>query len=147
MWGNNYRQLETSRTGYVAKITQRASPYVLRLSLILALLDQSPLIEVQHLRAALAVWKYAEDSARYIFGNKLDNPTAEKILIAMQSNEEKKLDRTEIKYLFNNHGSKSQIDAALQYLLESNLVRYEKTSTTGRPKETWFACDKSDKSD
>jgi hypothetical protein len=147
IWSANYERLETSRTGYIAKITQRASPYVLRLSLIFAVLDESPVIEAAHLNAALAVWQYSEDSARFIFGNKLDNPIAERILTAMRETAESKLERTEIRDLFNRHANKAQIDAALQYLLEANLVKLEKTTTGGRSKETWIACDKSDKSD
>ena len=37
-------------------------------------------VKTHHLRAALAVWQYCEDSARYISGNSLGDPIADKLL-------------------------------------------------------------------
>jgi hypothetical protein len=145
LWISAYEHLETSRFGYLAKITQRASPYVLRLSLIFALLDESNLVEKRHLEAALAVWQYAEDSARYVFGGKLDNQAAEKILAAIRENAENGMTRTEIRDLFDRHISVEKLKAALELLLESGLAKPVKKETKGRTKEIWFACDKSDK--
>jgi hypothetical protein len=146
IWAANYERLETSRFGFLAKVTQRASPYVLRLSLIYALLDRSSRIEKQHLEAALSVWQYAEDSARYIFGERLGDPAAEKVLSALKTNLEKGLTRTEIRDLFDRHIEKSKLDSALQFLLENGLAAPRKVETGGRSKEVWFACVISDKS-
>ena len=38
------------------------------------LLDRSGVVEVEHLRAAIAVWDYCEASAAYIFGGKVGDP-------------------------------------------------------------------------
>lgn len=138
IWVREYERLETSRHGYLAKITQRASPYTLRLACIYALLDQSSAIDAVHLESALAFWKYAEDSARYIFGESLGNETAETILTALKETEGG-LSRTAIRDLFDRHISKSRLDAALQSLLESNLAHFETQNTGGRKRETWFA--------
>lgn len=133
-----YQKLETSRCGALAKITQRASPYVLRLSCIFALLDGKNEIDRKHLEAALAVWQYAEDSARYIFGDGIGNKNSETILNALRE-AENGLTRTEIRDLFDRHISKEKLDAALQFLLENNLARFEKQETKGKAKEIWFA--------
>ncbi len=146
IWVSVYEHLETSRFGYLARITQRASPYVLRLSLIFALLDKSPLIEKSHLEAALSVWQYSEDSARYNFGERLENQTAERILSALRENLETGLTRTEIRDLFDRHISNQKLNAALSELLEYKLAEPRKIKTGGKPKEVWFACVKSDKS-
>jgi Ca2+-binding EF-hand superfamily protein len=140
LWASSYERLETSRFGFLAKITQRASPYVLRFSLIFALLDKSPLIEKAHLEAALSVWQYSEDSARYIFGERLDNQTAERILTALKENQEKGLTRTEIRDLFDRHISNEKLNAALSLLLENGLAEPKKEETKGRAKEIWFPC-------
>jgi hypothetical protein len=137
-WAKEYERLETSRVGYLAKITQRASPYVLRLSCIYALLGQSSCIETRHLESALAVWQYAEDSARYIFGEKLGNETAERILNAIRNTPEG-ISRTAIRNIFDRHITKPQLDSALQFLLENELARCERESTNGKPKEIWIA--------
>ncbi len=146
IWATEYERLETGRFGYLAKITQRASPYVLRLALIFALLDKSPVIEKAHLEAALSVWQYSEDSARYVFGERLENLTAEKILTALKENQETGLTRTELRDLFDRHISNQKLEAALSLLLEYNLAKPQKIKTGGKPKETWFACVKSVKS-
>jgi len=140
LWAFSYRRLETSRFGYLAKVTQRASPYVLRLSCIFALLDQSEQIERIHLETALSVWQYSEDSARYIFGERLDDQTAERILTALRESKENGLTRTEIRELFDQHISKEKLNNALQTLLESGLAEVKREETKGRPKETWLAC-------
>lgn len=48
--------------------TGRAHAETLRLSLLYALLNGSDVIRVEHLRAALSLWRYCEASARRIFG-------------------------------------------------------------------------------
>ncbi len=146
LWASVYERLETSRFGYLAKLTQRASPYVRRLSLIYALLDKSSLIEKPHLEAALAVWQYSEDSARYVFGERLGNQTAEKILTALKEKQELGLTRTEIRDLFDRHISNERLNAALSHLLENGLAEPKKEETKGKPKEIWFSCVISDKS-
>lgn len=140
LWTSVYVGLETSRYGYLAKITQRASPYVLRLSLIFALLDKSNLIETPHLEAALAVWQYAEDSARYVFGDRLGDQTAERILAALKENQDSGLRRTEIRDLFDRHIKNEKLNAALTLLLENGLAKPETQKTGGRSAEVWFAC-------
>ena len=141
LWAAGYKRLETSRFGYLAKVTQRASPYVLRLACIFALLDESNQIEQIHLETALSVWQYSENSARYIFGEKLDDHTADKILNALRENKATGLTRTDIRDLFDRNAGKQKIDTALQYLVEADLAHFEKQQTKGKPKEIWFADD------
>lgn len=146
LWASVYEQLETSRFGYLAKLTQRASPYVRRLSLIYALLDKSPLIQKPHLEAALAFWQHSENSARYIFGERLDNQTAEKILAELKERSADGMTRSEIRNFFDRHISNEKLNAALAVLVENKLAEPKKQETKGRSKEIWFACVKSVKS-
>ncbi len=145
LYSSIYQKLETSRFGFLAKITQRASAYVCRLSCIFALLDGKDEIDREHLESALAVWQYAEDSARYIFGERIGDKNADVILNAL-TNAENGLTRTEIRNLFGHHIENGKLNSALQTLLENGLARFEKGQTNGRPKEIWFACVLSDKS-
>ncbi len=139
LFASEYQRLETSRFGFLAKITQRATAYVCRLSCIFALLDGKDEIEREHLEAALSVWQYAEDSARYIFGERIGDKNADLILNAL-TDSENGLTRTEIRDLFDRHISKEKLDAALQFLLENGLAECEKEETKGRAKEIWTAC-------
>jgi hypothetical protein len=109
----------------------------MRLALIYALLERSEVIQEPHLRAALALWEYAEASARYIFGDRLGDPTADDILEALRR-EPDGLTRTNIRDLFKRNRSADRISGALALLLRSGLARFETEKTEGRPEERWF---------
>ena len=68
-WAAIYEELSEGKPGMFGAITARAEAQVLRLSVIYAALDGAEAIRLPHLKAALAVWEYAESSARYIFGD------------------------------------------------------------------------------
>ena len=68
----------------------------MRLALIYALLDGAANFDVPHIRAALAVWEYAEGSAAHIFGGSLGDNVADEILRALQQAGREGLSRTAI---------------------------------------------------
>src|SRR5262249_25864135 len=80
LWAQVYAELATPHDGLFGAVTSRAEAQVLRLSMLYALLDRSVVIRSEHLRAAVALWRYAEDSARYIFGGSTGDPVADKVL-------------------------------------------------------------------
>jgi hypothetical protein len=69
LWSMKYPELTEERTGIFATLTERAAPQVIRLSMIYALMDQSSDIREEHLKAALAVSDYSEQSVKMIFGD------------------------------------------------------------------------------
>ena len=85
LWRDVYHDLSEARPGLLGHMVARAEAHVMRLSGLYALLDQSPLITIEHLDAALAVWRYCEASARYIFGDALGDPIADDILQVLQA--------------------------------------------------------------
>jgi len=141
LWDSVYIGLETGRTGLLGKVTQRASPYVLRLSCLYALLDCSATVRREHLAAALALWKYAEDSARYIFGERTGDRFTDDLLRALRDAEKGGLTRTDISNLFGRNISAGRIGSALASLAEASLAypRRERTEHSKRPTERWFA--------
>jgi len=68
LWETVYPELKRSRKGAYGRSVDRACPQVVRLSMIYALADGTETIEVDHLKAALAVWRYCDSSARILFG-------------------------------------------------------------------------------
>src|SRR5262249_271756 len=74
-WTGIYTALAVGAPGLLGEITNRAEAQVIRLALIYALLDRARQIDVVHLDAALAVWRFCEASARHIFGDTQGNPT------------------------------------------------------------------------
>ena len=137
-WESHYPTLSQAKPGILGALTSRSEPHVVRLSLIYALLDKSPVINLQHLKAALAVWDYAEDSVSYIFGKKIGNKGADKILEALR-NAPRGLTRSGISKLFQGNYDVIQIDTAINILKSQGLILEEKSSTqgTGRPTTTY----------
>ena len=72
----------------------------MRLSLIYALLDLSERICLEHLEAALAVWRYSANSAVWVFGDSLGDPTADEIWSAARERPAG-VTRTEVSDLFS----------------------------------------------
>jgi len=138
VWHQVYPQLSEGRPGLVGAVISRAEAQVMRLALIYAVLDRSPQIRKCHLEAALAVWEYAEASARYIFDEALGDPVADEILRALRS-QPAGLTRTEIRELFGRNRAAGQIDRALALLLEHGLAHPSREETGGRPAERWVA--------
>ena len=121
-------------------VVSRAEAQVMRLACLYALLDISAFIKVQHLRAALAVWRYCEFSAKYIFGERLGDPVADQLLIALKSCDTG-LTRTQIRDYFDRNRRGVEIDRALRLLQEQRLASFQSIQTNGRPIEKWFAID------
>ncbi len=137
LWEVVYPELSEGRPGNIGAITARAEAQVTRLACIYALLDCSTVIKPSHLKAAMAVWTYCEDSVRYIFQNTVANPLANKVLQALAI-QPQGMTRTEINNLLGGNYSTIRITEALNELQCAGLTRCEKIETGGRPVERWF---------
>jgi hypothetical protein len=146
IWGYNhkpeigvYRQLAADRPGIFGHVTARAAPQVLRLSLIYALLDGVREIRREHLEAGLEVWRYCEDSCRYLFGDLIGDPVADTILKVLRTRPQG-LTRWEINQLFQGNKRAAEIDRALGVLGKLGRANFKKEDTGGkRPAERWFS--------
>lgn len=138
LWFEIYEELSEGKPGLFGAVISRAEAQVMRLACIYALLDCSALIRKEHLIAALALWRYCEDSARFIFGDSLGDPIADEILRALQQTANG-MTRTDLRDLFNKHRSGGQISRALATLSEQGLAYSVKQETEGRAAERWFA--------
>jgi hypothetical protein len=125
LWREVYPTLSDGKPGIFGAVTSRSEAQVLRLALIYALLDRSGEVRVEHLAAALAIWSYAEDSARYIFGDATGDGNADEILRALR--------------LAPGGMTRTEISAALDLLKSLGLARSGVVAGNGRPAETWFA--------
>jgi hypothetical protein len=149
LWHAEYAELSEGKPGLLGSITARAEAQVMRFALIYAVMTNpvdlrslqspSPTITVEHLQAALALWRYSEASARWIFGDTLGDPVADTILAALRR-DPAGLTRTEISGLFDRHRKAGEIDVALRSLAGQQLVhRRKEPCEGGRPAERWFA--------
>ncbi len=138
MWRTVYEKLSAGRPGLLGSITSRAPAQVVRLCLLFALLDCSAVIREQHMLAALAVWDYCAESARFTFGDSLGYPEADRILGELRANPQG-LTRTNIRDMFGRNRSEPEIEAALRCLTERSLAVRETRKTDGRSAEMWTA--------
>jgi hypothetical protein len=137
-WREVYGPLSEGKPGLFGAVVGRAEAQVVRLAALYAVMDESSLIEYEHLLAALALWDYAEESACYIFGDATGDPVADAIIEALRAAGEQGMSRTEIRDLFKRHRSAERINGALELLLKVERVRCEYQVTSGRPTERWF---------
>lgn len=137
LWADIYPELSEGKPGLFGAVTARAEAQVLRLSALYALLDRSAVIRVEHLVAALAIWDYCEASARYIFGDVVGDPIADRILSTLRTEGSKS--QTDLSALFGRHIEANRIARALETLLRAQLVTSERQETEGRTKTIWHA--------
>ena len=138
LWAEVYPELSEGKPGLFGAVTARAETQVLRLSLLHAVLDGADAIGVAHLKAALAIWKYCEASARYIFGDATGDPIADQILRVLRTAGE--LTRTNINNLSNRNVPAARIEHALKTLEAAGLAWCEMrppADGNGRPSEVW----------
>ena len=136
IWDEHYGALTQERVGLLGAITGRGAPQTLRWAVTYARLDKAKEIGAPHLRAALACWKHAEQSARYIFGDSIGDPIADEILRSLRR-APAGMTRTAIYNQFGRHKSSEEIGRALAVLLRERLITSAMAKTGGRPVE-WF---------
>jgi hypothetical protein len=150
LWHRVYGPLSAGRPGLLGAMTARAEAQVMRLACLYALGDQSAGVGVVHLRAALEVWRYCFDSARYIFGDRLGDVTADEIRRALQAAGPAGLSRTELLHdVFGRNRPAGEISRALALLEECQLARCDEDRSGGgaRPAERWYAAGTDDSYD
>ena len=141
-WKAIYAKLSSGRPGLLGALTNRAEAQVIRLAVIYALWDGCPLIGIDHLLAAQAVWDHCEASVKYIFGASLGDPIADTILSALKTAGAGGLTRTEISGLFSRNASSGRVSQAVNELSELRLATTRRGAPVvggGRPVEIWMA--------
>lgn len=140
-WAELYNTLPEP-PGLLGAITARAEAQLLRLSLVYALLDGAHAIDVPHLLAALAVWRYAEASAAHIFGGVLGSDTADRLLVELRAVYPDGLDREAQSALFHRNRAEAELEAARRQLEARGLAQRRSVPSDtgkGRPREVLCA--------
>ena len=79
-WRAIYPDLTRGRAGLIGAIANRAPAHVMRLALLYALADAHDTIDVQHQAAALALWRYSEQSVTRHIGQRIGQRLADFLL-------------------------------------------------------------------
>lgn len=136
-----YERLTHGQPGLVGKALSRAEAQVRRLALIYALLDFSETVRYEHLAAAVAVWDYCAQSARWAFGGSTGDSVADTILAALKEVPEG-MNQRELFDLLGRHTPAEKLGQALALLKEAGQVMavdYKpEGGKGGRPGKRWI---------
>lgn len=124
-WNSVYEQLgrDGEGEGMLDGLLTRAQAQVLRLSLVFSLLDEGARhIDLEHLESALAVWQYCRDSAAYLFGGRLGDPLAERVVALLRDSPGASMTRSDLQRQANAHGPAKKLDQVLETLEARGLV-------------------------
>jgi hypothetical protein len=142
-WGRNqfpdrglYKRLSEPRIGLWGAITARAAQQLIRMSLISAIINGHRSIQSSDQEAAREYWRYCDDSTRYIFGNRVQDPRAVRLLIQLREVPEG-MNRREINAAL--HYSSDDLEQSLTWLAEVGLIYRRDEPTAGRTAQRWFA--------
>jgi hypothetical protein len=136
-WRAIYHDLSADRPGLAGALLGRAEAQVMRLAGLYALLDGEGTINTVHLKAALAIWEYAEASTKLIFGSSMGDPVADTIWRELQAVGE--LDDSAISSLFSRNVPADKLDQAKALLQANGLAHSFPRAQTlgGRPCRVW----------
>lgn len=139
LWFEVYPRLSSEdATGLFGQVTSRSEAQVVRLSLLFAVLDGADAVDEHHLRAALALWQYAEDSARFIFGEKFADKTTNRVEELLTEAGDEGLTRDQLFKALGGHTKASALGGALEALQRAGRATAQRTPSGGRPSERWF---------
>ena len=139
LWGVVYPDLSEGAPGLVGAVTGRAEAQVMRLAVLYALLDRGDAIALEHLEAALALWRYCAESACHAFGGQVGHPLADRLLALIREKGSEGLARSEFRDAIGGSTPGMKVDVARDALLRARLIRVEKESTGGRASERFYA--------
>lgn len=134
-WKAVYHDLSSDQPGLAGALQGRAEAHVMRLSALYTVLEGQSEMGLVHLKAALALWEYAQASTRMIFGDNTGDSEADAILQALRERGE--LTDSDISSLFKRHVPSSRLQQAKTVLSSAGLAYYEAVSTGGRPRSVW----------
>lgn len=136
IWDKKYKQWKrTKYRGVVGSLFGRAAPIVRRLATIYAVSNCSNQITTDHLKAALALWKYHVDSVKILFKDMTGDYYTDNLLSALQQAYPDYISRTQINNeVFSRNANKGKIDSSLKSLFRRKEAEgVEVKKGRGRP--------------
>jgi len=136
LWAEWYEVVPDDVPGLWGAATARAEAYVLRLSMVYALMDGTAQIDQHHVEAAIAVWDYCSESARLIFGDRTGHSDVDKLIDTLEAVGRQGLSRTEQTKLFKN--AKRKAGQARETAMQLGLVVEIEQPTATRPQQVLY---------
>ncbi|MBA2117331.1 bifunctional DNA primase/polymerase [Bremerella alba] len=138
LYVSRYDSLGEGRRGLWDAVCSRAEPQVVRLSMLYALLDGVATIETCHLKAALALWDYCDDSARIIFGANGGDSLETKVLSVIR--ERSGIKKSDIRNAVSHKLKADDLNASLSFLESRGKITKKVVTENRRRFERWYPC-------
>lgn len=87
-------------------------------------------IDTPHILSALALWRYAAQSAAFLFGENTVDPMEQRIVALLKMGS---ATATQIHKAFSGHVSRERLQTVLGNLEAANKISVEKRPSRGRP--------------
>lgn len=134
---------DDNRSEVVKAATNRSIIQQAKLQVLLAALNGSDVITVEVVQAAYEIVAYSERTARWLFDGPAENALAmeqKQLFDFIKAAGTDGVSRTEIRRdLYQDHKSKSAIDALLNPLIKTGSITYSEIPGRGRPKTVYTA--------
>jgi hypothetical protein len=139
-WAEMYVEMaEDDPPGMMGAVCARNEAMTLRLSLVYALACEASAIDVEHLEAAYAVWRFCRTSAELVFGDRIGDEVADRLLTGLRSAGADGLDRSQQRRVLGHNYSAARLDAAVKVLIRLGLAEEHTVQTGGRPRQVLVA--------
>ncbi len=136
LWDAEYERLEQQRDGRYGLATTRLSVHCLKVAMIYAAADRAERIDVPHMKAALAVVNYCNQSAAMLFGGRQAEPETDFTRAERLIREQPGITRTEV---YNRLRLPSdQFSDVLEWLRRNGRCHPQTVKTGGRSGERWY---------
>jgi len=138
-WEEQLDVLRKRRPGHIGAIMARGPAQVMRLAAIYAAADKVKMIGIAHLEAAHELWAYCVRSIDFIFGDRLGDPDAERLLAALEEAGTEGLSQTRIqRKVFGNHKDADGLNILLRRMVRSGLIRRERRRLNNSGPAAWM---------
>jgi len=135
LWIESYPGLTMDFEGVTGSVVNRIEAHAIRLALIYALCAGHSQIEVDNLKAALALVEYSRRSAFRIFGSAVGDKKKIKIIDALRSADNHEMTISEISNnVFKRNMNSDELHKLLSEMESSKLIVLKKSPTGGAPK-------------
>ncbi len=138
-WAKVYAELGCLEPGFTevqGSLTARGDAQCVRLAMLYALLDSSPVIRLCHLKAAIAVWEYCAESVRVIFADAPEFGAQRTILDALAVCEGE-MSKADINRRLGGHIRANELAAILADLVQTGRVALRTEKTSGANKSMY----------
>ena len=147
LWVKVYDRLSAERLGLYGKMTSRAEAQTRRLACLFALLDKRAAVEVSHLKAALAVWAFADRTVRFVFGEQIGDALADTLLAALRKAGANGCTLSDLHAATGRNVKASILHEKLSFLERNGYARHVPEppgARGGHPGERWYSVEQDD---